>query len=267
MPDFLRAALRYADRGLATFPCEERGKRPLTRQGYHDASRDEGTLHEWWAQWPGANVGLPCEPNGIIALDVDPRAGGDTALAALLETHALPVTVEAVTGGGGRHLLFTAPRGWRPRGAVAAGLDVKFAGYLVVAPSVHPSGGVYRWCDRRWPGAAPFADLPPWLAALMKPEERQPLAPAAVKDQREAWDRAVAYLRQVPGATEGGGEHGGRDRGTYGLACRLLERFPQLGPETVEDLLVTWDAQRNLPPLGSRVVRQKVASAMRGVTV
>jgi hypothetical protein len=84
-------------------------KHPLTEHGLLDASDDPETIRRWWAQWPDANVGLR---TGLRcwALDVDPDKGGEQSLATLIARHgAIPETVEALTGGGGRHLLFALP--------------------------------------------------------------------------------------------------------------------------------------------------------------
>ena len=141
----LAAALDYAARGFLVFPCKPRSKHPLTKRGFLDATDNAGQITEWWRSTPTANVGLSCIGSGLVVLDIDPRNGGDETLAALLaELGPLPATAEAATGGGGRHLIFHAPPG-KMRGSLGPGLDIKHDGYVIVPPSIHPSGGVYRW--------------------------------------------------------------------------------------------------------------------------
>src|SRR5690625_3364882 len=66
-----RAALAYAEVGLAIFPCRP-DKSPLTGRGFHDASADPDKIKEWWARWPNALIGLPTTPaNGIAVVDLD----------------------------------------------------------------------------------------------------------------------------------------------------------------------------------------------------
>src|SRR5215212_12285403 len=73
----LKAALVYARRGIPVFPCEPGGKRPLTYNGFWDASVDLRLVDAWWGRWPGANLGVPTgERSGLLVLDVDPRDGG-----------------------------------------------------------------------------------------------------------------------------------------------------------------------------------------------
>lgn len=55
LPD---AALAYAPRGVAVFPCAPDAKRPLTRHGLLDATTDRGQLVRWWRRWPQAKIGL-----------------------------------------------------------------------------------------------------------------------------------------------------------------------------------------------------------------
>src|ERR1019366_7057017 len=97
---------------------------------------------------------------------VDTGHGGANSLAALEREHgALPVTLEAVTGGGGRHLYFRHP-GWpvMNRVGLRAGLDLRGDGGCVVAPpSLHPSGRPYVWVARRSLDEVPLAPLPHWL--------------------------------------------------------------------------------------------------------
>jgi hypothetical protein len=42
----LQAALEYAHRGWPVFPCDK-GKRPLTKHGFKDATTDENQIRAW----------------------------------------------------------------------------------------------------------------------------------------------------------------------------------------------------------------------------
>src|SRR4051812_39514871 len=108
-----RAAQAYAGLDWAVFPLKPKDKIPLISrarggQGVLDATTATEKISTWWSRWPTANVGLAMgdASSGVFALDIDPRNGGDESLAALLEQHGkLPDTVEALTGGGGRHII------------------------------------------------------------------------------------------------------------------------------------------------------------------
>ena len=45
--------------GWPVFPIVARGKRPLTKHGFKDATTNTAQISDWWAQWPDANIGTP----------------------------------------------------------------------------------------------------------------------------------------------------------------------------------------------------------------
>jgi hypothetical protein len=75
------AALDYAERhGWPVFPCRWRGegrKRPLTRRGFLDSSRDPDQIRDWWQRWPEALIGLPTGQATAVVVDVDRKNGID----------------------------------------------------------------------------------------------------------------------------------------------------------------------------------------------
>ncbi len=164
----LENALRYARRGWRVFPCAPRGKVPLTAHGVKDGSTEPETIRGWARRWPSANIGVATgAESGFFVLDVD-GAKGEETLAGLTEKHgALPQTVEAHTGGGGRHLLFKHPGGTTLKnsaGKLGLGLDTRGdGGYIIAPPSVHPSGPPYQWRAGHAPGDLPLVDAPGWL--------------------------------------------------------------------------------------------------------
>ena len=157
-PMLLKAALSYARRGIPVFPCEPGGKRPLTYNGFWEATTNMRRIRAWWARWPAANVGVPTgERSGLLVLDVDPRDGGPQSLDALVrENGPLPRTARARTGGGGVHLFFRYPAQKQIRnsaGCLGPGLDVRGeGGYVVVPPS--RTRGVDEWIERSPPAEA-----------------------------------------------------------------------------------------------------------------
>jgi hypothetical protein len=167
---FLRSALKYRELGWEPFPLKEGAKEPLTEHGYLDATRDEKQIVRWWTKWPNANIGVP---TGLLfwVLDVDPRHGGDESLRMLIYKHGpLPDTIQQQTGGGGRHYLFLQPdqREIGCHTAILPGLDVKgFGGYIVVPPSIHPSGNPYVWDGADRLENQPILPAPAWLLDLL----------------------------------------------------------------------------------------------------
>ena len=169
----LTEALDYTHRGWAIFPCRAGEKRPATRNGFKAATIGREAIEKWWTRQPDYNVGLATgEPSGLVAVDVDPRHGGDRTLAALVDEHGdLPETPTVETGGDGLHYLFAHPGGIvRSRSnALGRGVDVKADGaYIVAPPSRHPSGKLYRWIVS--PDHTP-APLPEWMRSLLQSEK------------------------------------------------------------------------------------------------
>ncbi|MCK9365898.1 MAG: bifunctional DNA primase/polymerase [Metallibacterium scheffleri] len=170
-PDAALFAQAYARFGWLVLPIKPGAKRPLTRHGHKDATRDVVKIRALWQRAPAANVGVAVEPSGLIVVDVDPRNGG--RLDAL---PALPPTLTAHTGGGGLHLFFRRPTPCpRLPGKLAAGIDLKTDGYILVAPSV--TAGAYRF-DCFDPLRDPLPDLAEYPLALLHGSEAAAAAPA-----------------------------------------------------------------------------------------
>jgi putative DNA primase/helicase len=177
----LEAALRYADLGWHVFPLAPQRKiPPKGSHGCKEATTDTTKIRAWWEEQPRANIGIATgEKTGFWVLDIDPRHGGDDALADLEATHGnLPASVEAITGGRGRHILFTAP--FPPRNnndgkAVAPGIDVRTnGGYIVAAPSIHPNGMPYEWEAASNPlDGTVIVAAPSWLTELIEAAHRR----------------------------------------------------------------------------------------------
>jgi Bifunctional DNA primase/polymerase, N-terminal len=168
-----RAALAYAARlQWPVFPLRPGEKTPATAHGLKDASRDERQIQQWWAQMPDANIAIATgEASGFFAFDVDPAHGGDEELRKLEHRHGeLPVTVRALTGGGGEHILFRHVSGLRNSASkIGCGIDVRAdGGYIVVAPSLHPNRRRYTWDVDHHPLEIPIAEAPPWLVDLAR---------------------------------------------------------------------------------------------------
>lgn len=245
MNETLIWARRYAEAGFPVLPCETRGKRPMGKFGKDHASCDRATIDGWWQRWPAANIGIR-PPVGLVVVDVDPRHGGADSLVALQERHGvLPLSLTAETGGGGWHLWFrySGPA----RGRIGDGLDIKsHKGYVVVEPSIHPSGGAYRWTDR-----APIAPAPDWLRRLLAPP-----APIASGDSAGSYGTAGGLVRTVAQALPGN-----RNRALHWACCRVFEAG---GDRAVLDQLA--DAARSAG-LDDREIETTIQSAARGARV
>lgn len=184
------AAAAYAAAGIPVFPlygttfntdnttcecavdtCDRPGKHPRvawTRNASHDVDR----VHEWWAQWPNANIGVPCGQAGPgwMAVDLDASADGveldgessfsqwaeqELGLEYTFEWFAQSTLVQR-TGGGGWQLVFQHDGHIKSIGRWLPGVDIKGnGGYIAVPPSRHYSGNTYQWHTGAQPAAAP----------------------------------------------------------------------------------------------------------------
>lgn len=156
------AALAYAERGWAVFPCKPGEKVPATPHGCKDATTDRRQIERWWTS--EFNIGIATgEPSRLWVLDID----GPEGLDAVIDLgHGIPGTLTAETPSGGWHLVFTDPGGL---GNTASKLGAKVdsrgdGGYIVAAPSIHPNGGRYRWGGKQTP-----EPVPGWLIRLLRP--------------------------------------------------------------------------------------------------
>jgi hypothetical protein len=248
--DARAAALSYARAGWSVIPVKARAKAPLVKWEEFQRRRAEAAeIEAWFARWPRANVGVVTGAvSGLAVLDIDPRHGGDDSLAGWEREHGpLPRTVEAATGGGGRHLYFRAPLpAPRNRVGLAQGIDLRCEGGLVVAPpSLHPSGGRYVWREGRDPANLEVAPLPAWLERLLV----------------GAGPRAGHPLAHWRALVRGGVAEGARNSTIASLAGHLL--WHGADPGVVLELMLAWNRARCRPPLDDDEVARVVASITR----
>lgn len=239
------AALDYLARGWSVVPVRPREKRPLIAwQAYQHVRPRAEDVRDWFGRWPEANVAIVTGAvSGLVVLDVDPKHGGDASLSRLEREHGpLPFTVEAVSGGGGRHLYFAHPGGHvRNQVGLAPGIDLRADGGVIIAPpSVHPSGARYGWRPHHSPQETALAAMPRWL--LQPPAPEHPGHP-------------LAYWRELLAA---GVPEGNRNSAIASLAGHLL--WHGVDPEVVTELLLCWNRARCRPPLADEEVVRTVAS-------
>jgi Bifunctional DNA primase/polymerase, N-terminal/Primase C terminal 1 (PriCT-1) len=277
------AALSYAQQGWPVFPvhsaragrcscgdshCRNVAKHPRTRHGLKAATIEIDAIRAWWADWPDANVAIRTgTESGLIVLDVDPRHGGDDSLLALFKEYGHPpITIEVVTGGGGRHLYFAHPGGVIPnRAGLRPGLDLRGdGGYVVAPPSSHASGTNYHWADGSGPGETPPVPPPKWLLTLAQ-ESVQSRAAAAADDGAAVFAAAQRYVRAADPAPAGQ-----RNDAAFRLAGHLFSFQTKaskatLSPAQVLALASEWNS-RNAEPLPAEELAAAVDSASHNGT-
>lgn len=187
----LRWALVYVDLGWPIIPlwsvdkngkclcnrknCSSAGEHPHSRlapNGIEDATRDRDKVKLWLA-CNDLNIGIITGPgSGLVVLDVDSDKGGNESLARLELRYGKLGAIEAVTGGGGKHLFMQYPKGRHITHLVSElgrGLVIREAGdYIVVCPSRHTTGGTYEWKDEL--ATAELPPCPEWLVKARIPD-------------------------------------------------------------------------------------------------
>lgn len=240
-----RAALGLVRRGFSLFPCEPRGKRPVTDNGFHSATTDPEQIREWWTAHPMANVGLYPGASQLIVIDIDgPEGEWQTR-----ELGALDVETLTAETSRGAHYYYRLPAGVTIGNVHRTELDVRaHAGYVLAPPSVHPSGFVYRWRN----ALNEIADIPErLLAALVPPPPSTAARSFPPRTERQGFDSLTEcrVLRYAAKVGYGIGE-GGRSNAAYSFA-RFLAHELRLSEHEAGSFLTTWN-RYNSPPLSER---------------
>jgi hypothetical protein len=191
----LDEALDYLAEGLSVIPIHPENKRPYVKwEAYQKKLPTEGNLRKWWTNWPNANIGVVTGAvSGIWVVDIDDPA----AASQWLKAQGIPLpdtpTVETAKGS---HLWFRHPGHEVGNSAKKVpGIDIRGdGGYVIVPPSIHPSGIRYEWSTRFDREA--LAECPPALMRAVTGgggKEKTPKAPAP-QGQTPSEDPAQAEM-------------------------------------------------------------------------
>lgn len=181
------AAAMYAARGWSFIPLNSPktgsgndasvGKRPLTGLKWEEYQTRRPTGREFndWFASRGGHAGEPPyniaiitgKISKLVVIDIDVKKGGE----AWLKESALDSAVKVRTGGGGLHLYFhyDGEELGNSASKLAPGVDVRAeGGYVVAPPSMHISGGKYKWISDDNLLPLDVTPLPSWLIDLIK---------------------------------------------------------------------------------------------------
>jgi hypothetical protein len=239
------------------FPLKPKGKEPLTddpkresrcpphEHGLKDATTDLATIDAWWSMHPTANVALRTG-DVFDVLDLDgPEAVEKFRI--FCDEHSIdPATIRKAvaktskgwhyffnaSGCGNRARMLGAPIDWRGKG-----------GYVVAAPSIHPSGALYRWVVNL---AGGLPDVPQALRDVLEPAAAVPLRPTLVRTtfgegEHDAYFKKAfeAELERVKAA-----QTGERNVTVFNAMCNVIELVNSgLDATAVDDV---YDAGRSL---------------------
>jgi hypothetical protein len=149
------------------------------------ATTDPETIQHWWKEHPHANIALATGTDGLTVLDVDTaerKLGQDSLNALIAQYGPLPATLTARTGSGGTHYYFISLEPVKnSKDKIGEHLDIRgVAGYVILPPSNHKSGGRYEWLND-----LAIADIPEWLYKAATADTVDPTKDEAQKFKRE----------------------------------------------------------------------------------
>jgi hypothetical protein len=233
-------ALRLAHEGVPVLPTKP-DKSPYTRHGVHDATTDAGLIGEWWEKHPDAGVAMRTgRISGIIELDLDSKAALEEAL-----RRGLPDETDAVRTRRGWRWRFRAPDEPLPSRDLFSGAELKAEGlYVVVPPSLHPSGFRYRL----WPSTTgKLAPVPAWIVEVLAERNHSESSDA---------DSFVALNLDGPPIFEGM-----RNRSLFRCGCSA--RAHGANRASILSNLAALNAALCTPPLDHREVEKIAQSVCR----
>jgi hypothetical protein len=272
-----QAALFWAGQGIPVFPlygvadgvcdcregseCKSPGKHPLTRNGLKDATTNKRQIKLWWTQHPHANIsGAMGGEMRLLAVDIDPKHGGDATLYDLTEAHGPEWldTLNTQTGSKGDHFIFNYPHDVELKnsaGKLGPGIDTRAeGGYIVLPPSVHASGRRYRLKN-----TTATREAPAWLIeALTRTPEQTPSVVVDFQERRERKSGGVIA-------------EGERNERVFKVGCALWGHGEAADVTDLHVQLLQVNAERCSPPLADAEVAQIAASIaaryVRGVPI
>lgn len=206
-----REALQLAHNGIPVFPCA-RNRKPLTTNGFKNATSDANQVMAWWKEFPYALPGVPTgRASGFDVLDLDRKNGKDGFESLRLMGINPPVTRTHRTESGA-HFLMRAAGLASSAGKIAPGVDVRGeGGYVIWWPATGRSienpdklVDVPDWLleyaasatVNNAPATAPEAAPAQYVDAAVRRDLRSALT-ALRADDRDVWVRMGHALKTI----------------------------------------------------------------------
>ena len=233
----LEAALDYLARGWSVIPVVPGDKKPLVKwEPYQAKHPTDIQIHQWWGQWPDANVGVVTgKISGLTVIDAD----GPEGAASALRITGLPET-RSVKTPKGYHLYYAYSEAFHTGTAFLPGIDSRNDGGYVVAPPSIVEGKPYTVLRD-----LPIAALS-WTPTEFQARHRTP--PTEPHVEHPKWV-TLALSRGVAGGTRNS------------TATSLAGYFHSKGlpSDVIAELLQPY-ASRCQPPMDAREIGVIVAS-------
>lgn len=238
-----KAARRYAEAGIPVFPVEVNGKKPVTANGFYDATTDLAQIDKWWSS---ADYNLAFSPgeNNLFVIDLDPGY-------CLPEN--LPETYTVRTPRQGFHFYFSG-NGPTTANKLGAHVDTRGIGGYVLAP---PS--VIHGCEYRVEINTDYAELPAWVSEALQKSDTKIASSTSEKDLPINIERAKGVLTKYVDDDKVAVEGQGGDDLTYRICCEILDFG--LTPETALQLLCEIWNDHCRPPWPSDDLAAKLQNA------
>lgn len=244
-------AIMYAQKlGWAVFPVNKK-KRPLTLNGFNDASKDLVEVVNMFAQKDAVAIGVATgKISGIVVLDIDMKGQNlDMTYEELAEKYKIgPDDIVSRTGSGGYHVFYKHPGSIVPNAQRlnnTQGLDVRGdGGYVIIPPSMHVSGKRYEWIR------SPFKKQLPECPSYILPENR------TYGDKTGTPSEAKEFME-----AEKVGE--GRRNAMLAAMAGLLRSSGIEDEESLFQVLMPLNIKKCVPPLDEPEVRSIVKNIQR----
>lgn len=221
--------IEYAEKYIALdwslIPILPKTKKPAVPWAEHQNKR--ATLEEVKV-WLNEGLDLAVvtgKGSGICVVDVDPRHGGTV--------DGLTDTLVSLTGGGGFHYFYKYQPNLHCRNGIRQGIDFKTdGGYVILPPSTHSSGNIYRWRNDSF-NDKEIQEVPNFIIEFFKNSK-----------ESSNWKDNLS-----------GTNEGNRNEAAASYIGKLLSAFPGHQWEDVcWDMLKGWNMQNN-PPLSEKELR------------
>lgn len=138
-------ATTYAQKGWAVLPLKSKSKQPakFLKHGYLDATTNLEQIDNWFTD-SDLNIGLGIIQSGLVVFDFDERNVTDRKAWIKIMAICEQQNTYTVHTNNGWHYYFKADASTQFKGKIIDGIDIKHKGYVVLPPSIHPSGTMYK---------------------------------------------------------------------------------------------------------------------------
>ena len=214
--DMVDHAVMYADSGFSVIPLQPRQKIPAinTWRGAQNEAPTPETIKRWWSQYPHCNIGLVC---GAVSQCVVVDCDGLEAVKRYSERfpHLLDTYQVASGSRKGRHFYYRTRGGMKSTRYIGTvgNVEIQADGkYVVAAPSVHPTGGIYEGFGLlSHLIETDLAEVVEWISVLtakkhgLNQRRNSPSASSKpIGDGSRYWDKAIAgEIDTIYKATQG----------------------------------------------------------------